>query len=109
MFRNDLATIKRPNKTKIRNEIVFEPIEVYKDIPCHLSIKTLNSVNQSQSTATILHSFELFIDTSLNITILPNDIVSVVTQNGETYELRAGQSHKYNLTTQTTLEEMNIV
>ena len=110
MFRNDLATIKRPTKTKIKNQTVYnEPMVIYENIPCHLSIKSLSAVNQSQSTATVAYSFELFVDTSLNIIIEPNDIVEIVTSQGEEYKLKAGQSHKYNLTTQTTLEDIDIV
>ena len=110
MFRNDLATIKRPTKIKIKNQTVYnEPMVIYENIPCHLSIQALSAVNQSQSTAVVTHSFKLFVDTSLNITIEPNDIVEITTSYGEKYELRAGQSHKYNLTTQTTLEETDIV
>lgn len=106
MFRNDKCTIKRPTKTKINGEVIYLPETViYENVPCHLSVKALSPVNQSQSTATVLLDYVLFIDTKLGITINKNDVI-VVTQgvSGEIIELRAGESHKYPLTTQTHCE-----
>ena len=105
MFRNDRCTIKRPTKTNINGEVIYLPETViYENVPCHLSVKALSPVNQSQSTATVMLDYVLFIDTKLGITINKNDIVEVTTAQGDSYKLRAGESHKYPLTTQTHCE-----
>ena len=106
MFRLDRCTIKRPTKTKVNGEVIYtEPETIYSDIPCHLSVKSLSAVNQSDSTAKVLLDYVLFIDTNLGVTINKNDIIEVVTGMGEqVYKLRAGESKKYPLTTQTHCE-----
>ena len=106
MFRFDKCTIKRPNKTKTNGEVIYgTPTTVYTNIPCHLSVKALSPVNQSQSTATVLLDYVLFIDTRQNVTINKNDIIEVTQGiSGQTIELRAGESQKYPLTIQTHCE-----
>ena len=106
MFRLDRCTIKRPKKTKVNGEVIYtEPEMIYSDIPCHLSVKSLSAVNQSDSTGTVLLDYVLFIDTNLGVTINKNDIIEVITGTGEqVYKLRAGESKKYPLTTQTHCE-----
>lgn len=106
MFRNDRCTIKRPTKTKVNGEVIYLPETViYSNIRCHLSVKALSPVNQSDSTAKVLLDYVLFIDTKQNVTIEKNDVI-VVTQgvSGKTIELRAGESQKYPLTIQTHCE-----
>ena len=103
MFREDLCTIKRPTKTKVNGEVIYgAPTAIYTNIPCHLSVKALSPINQSDSTATVLLDYVLFIDKSQNVTINKNDII-IVTQgvSGQTIELRAGESQQYPLTIQT--------
>lgn len=106
MFRLDRCTIKRPKKTKINGEIIYgTPETIYSDIPCHLSVKSLSAVNQSDSTGTVLLDYVLFIDTNLGVTINKNDIIEVITGTGEqVYNLKAGESKKYPMTTQTHCE-----
>ena len=106
MFRLDRCTIKRPKKTKVNGEVIYtEPETIYSDIPCHLSVKSLSAVNQSDSTGTVLLDYVLFIDTNLGVTINKNDIIEVTTGTGEqVYKLRAGESKKYPMTTQTHCE-----
>jgi hypothetical protein len=105
MFRDARCRIKRPTKTKVNGEVIYLPETViYENVPCHLSVKALSPVNQSDSTATVLLDYVLFIDTKLGITINKNDIVEVTTAQGDSYSLRAGESHKYPLTTQTHCE-----
>lgn len=104
MFRDDRCTIKRPTKTNVNGEVVYLPETViYYNIPCHLSVKALSPINQSDSTATVLLDYVLFIDTNLNITIQKNDVIEV-THSGQTIILRAGESHKYPMTIQTHCE-----
>lgn len=108
MFRTDIATIKRIPRTEIEGETIWgEEETIYKNIPCHLSVKSLSPlspINQTQSTAEVIHSFKLFYDTKLGLTIAPNDKVYVTTQQGQEYDLVAGQSKKYALTTQTSCD-----
>ena len=106
MFRQDKCTIKRPKKTKVNGEVIYgTPEIIYSNIPCHLSVKSLSAVNQSDSTGTVLLDYVLFIDTNLGVTINKNDIIEVTTGTGEqVYKLRAGESKKYPLTTQTHCE-----
>jgi len=107
MFRLDRCTIKRPTKTKVNGEVIYNPESetIYSDIPCHLSVKSLSAVNQSDSTAKVLLDYVLFIDTNLGVTINKNDIIEVITGTGEqVYNLRAGESKKYPMTIQTHCE-----
>lgn len=106
MFRLDRCTIKRPKKTKLNGEVIYtEPETIYSDIPCHLSVKSLSAVNQSDSTGTVLLDYVLFIDSDTGVTINKNDIIEVTTGTGEqVYNLRAGESKKYPMTTQTHCE-----
>lgn len=110
MFRNDRCTISREKEDKVEGEIIYGEDEIVGvDIPCHLSVKSISPVNQSQSTATVMLDYVLYIDTCLGVTILPNDQINVTTAQGQKYELRAGESHKYNLTTQTHCEVVKVV
>lgn len=103
MFRHDKCTIKRPSTTKAKSEVIYgTPSTIYTDIPCHLSVKALSPIEQSQSTATVFLDYVLFIDISQNVTINKNDIIEVTQGvSGQTIELRAGESQKYPLTIQT--------
>lgn len=110
MFRNDVCTIKRPKREVIQNETIWGTPEIIaENVPCHLSVKAISPVNQSQSTATVLLDYVLFIDTVTGITLKTNDIINVTTAQGQQYELRAGESHKYRLTTQTHCEVEKVV
>ena len=110
MFRDDICTIKRPNRTKVKGETIWgEPLLIAENIPCHLSVKSISQTVQSQSTATILYDYTLFIDTSLGVVINANDIIEVTTHHGQVRKLRAGESHIYGLTTQTHCEVDKVV
>ena len=110
MFRNDIFTLKRPKKEIVEGEIIWlDPELIAENIPCHLSVKTISPLNQSQSTATVLYDYVLFYDTALNLTINANDIIEVTTAQGQSYKLRAGESHKYPITTQTHCEVDSVV
>jgi hypothetical protein len=53
----------------------------------------------------VLLDYVLFIDTKLNVTIEKNDVIEVTRGiSGNTIKLRAGESQKYPLTTQTHCE-----
>lgn len=110
MFRADKCTISRELEEIIEGEIIYgDDVIIAVDIPCHLSVKAISPVNQSQSTATVLLDYVLFTQTSLGVTIKPNDKVTVLTAQGQEYKLRAGESHKYGLTTQTHCEVDKVV
>lgn len=108
MFRNDICTIKRQHAEKVNGESVWVTDTVYENVPCHLSVKALSALDQTQSVAKVLLDYTLFIDLSKNVTINKNDIVEVTTGRGDKYELRAGESHKYPLTIQTHCEDNKI-
>lgn len=110
MFRDDRCTIERPVEIEIEGETIgYENEIIAVDIPCHLSVKAISPVNQTQSTATVLLDYVLYIDTKHGVTIQSNDKISVLTVQGQQYELRAGESHKYRLTTQTHCEVVKVV
>ena len=110
MFRDDLFTVKRPKSENVHGEVIWgEPEIIAENIPCHLSVKALSPVNQTQSTASVMYDFTLFYDRSQNVSLNKNDIIEVKTGQGDYYELYAGQSHKYALTVQTHLEKNKIV
>lgn len=110
MFRDDRCTIERPVEIEIEGEAIgYENEIIAVDIPCHLSVESISPVNQTQSTATVLLDYVLYIDTKHGVTIQSNDKISVLTAQGQQYELRAGESHKYRLTTQTHCEVVKIV
>ena len=109
MFREDVCTIKRAYIENIQGEEVYgDPVIVYDNVPCHLSVQSISPVNQTQSTATVLLDYTLFVDTNLGVTINPNDYIYITTSQGQKYELRAGESHKYRLTTQTHCEKVKV-
>lgn len=108
MFRNDICTIRRPIAEKINGETIWSEEIVYENIPCHLSVKALSALNQTQSTATVLLDYVLFIDLKEGVTINKNDIIDVTTGRGDKYELKAGESHKYPLTIQTHCEDNKV-
>lgn len=110
MFRNDKFTLYRPKKEIVEGEQIWlDPELIAENIPCHLSVKAISPLNQSQSTATVLYDYVLFYDTALNLTINANDIIEVTTAQGQSYRLRAGESHKYPITTQTHCEDDSVV
>lgn len=110
MFREDRCTIEREKKEIIEGEIIFGDDEIIAaDIPCHLSVQSISPVNQTQSIATVQLDYLLYIDTKHGITINANDKIYVTTAQGQKYELRAGESHKYKLTTQTHCEVIKVV
>lgn len=107
MFRNDICTIKRRLKAVVEGETLWGDYKtIAADIPCHLSVKAISALNQSQSTATVMYDFTLFYDTSLSIDLQPNDVIFVKTAQGQEYKLTAGESRQYYLTTQTHCEEL---
>lgn len=110
MFRDDKCTIIRPVEIEEQGETIgWEDALIAEDIPCHLSVKAISPVNQTQSTATVLYDYVLFLDTKNGVTIQANDKIKVTTAQGQYYELRAGESHKYRLTTQTHCEVVKVV
>lgn len=110
MFRHDLCTIKRPKKIKYKGETTYgTPEVIYVAVPCHLSVRSLSPIMQSESTATVLLDYVLFIDTCENVTIEKNDIIEVTQGvSGKTIELRAGESQKYPFTIQTHCEKNKV-
>lgn len=111
MFRSDKFTLKRPVAIVVEGETIWSdtPELIAENISCHLSVKAISPLNQSQSTATVLYDYVLFYDTALNLTINANDIIEVTTAQGQSYRLRAGESHKYPITTQTHCEDDSVV
>ncbi len=110
MFRDDICSIERPVEIEEEGETIGWTDEIVAiDIPCHLSVESISPANQTQSTATVLLDYTLYFDTNLNITIESNDKIIVTTAQGQVYELSAGESHKYRLTTQTHCEVVKVV
>ncbi|MCM1338793.1 MAG: hypothetical protein NC191_03890 [Muribaculaceae bacterium] len=110
MFRDDRCSIERPVQIKEEGETIgWQDDLIAVDLPCHLSVQSISPVNQSQSTATVLLDYVLYIDTKHGVTIQSNDKITVTTAQGQQYQLRAGESHKYRLTTQTHCEILKVV
>lgn len=102
MFRNDRCSIERPVEIKEEGEIIgWQDDLIAVCLPCHLSVLSKNAVVQTQSTATVLLDYVLYIDKKHGVTIQANDKILVTTVQGQKYELRAGERHKYRFTTQT--------
>lgn len=107
--KRDKCTIKRPVSEKIEGETVWlEPQIIKSDVPCLLTVKGLANTVQSDSTASVVYSYLLFLDTKSGVTIEPNDIIEVTTALGQSYKARAGQSFKYPTTIQTQLEDVSV-
>lgn len=110
MFRDDRCKIERMVDVVIEGEVIDHiPETVATDIPCHLSVESISPVNQTQSTATILLDYVLYTDTKLGLDIKGNDKIYVTTAQGQKYELKAGESHRYKMTTQTHCEVIDVV
>lgn len=110
MFRDDRCSIERPVEVVEEGETIgWQDYIIAVDVPCHLSVLSKSAVVQTQSTATVLLDYVLYIDTKHGVTIQSNDKITVTTAEGQYYELRAGESHKYRLTTQTHCEVTKVV
>lgn len=110
MFRDDICSIERPVEIKEEGETIgWQDDIIAIDLPCHLSVLSKSAVVQTQSTATVLLDYVLYIDTIHGVTIQTNDKIRVTTAQGQKYELRAGESHKYRFTTQTHCEVTKVV
>lgn len=110
MFRDDICSIERPVEIKEEGETIgWQDDIIAIDLPCHLSVLSKSAVVQTQSTATVLLDYVLYIDTKHGVTIQGNDKIMVTTAQGQKYELRAGESHKYRFTTQTHCEVTKVV
>jgi len=108
--KRDKCTIKRPAKTIVEGETIWgESVIIAENLPCLLTVKGINGVNQTQCTANVMYTFLLFTDTKDGITINPNDTIEVTTHEGQYYKLKAGQSMIYPTTTQTTVEVQQVV
>lgn len=109
MFREDVCSIERPIEIEEEGETIGYTDEIIAiELPCHLSVQSISPINQSDSTATVLLDYVLYIDTIHGVTIQANDKIKVTTAQGQYYELRAGESHKYRLTTQTHCEVIKV-
>jgi hypothetical protein len=89
MFRDDRCTIKRPIAIEEEGETIgYDEEIVAVDLPCHLSVQSISAVNQTQSTASVLLDYVLYIDTKHKISIKPNDeiIVTVIATGFEDEE-----------------------
>ncbi len=110
MFRDDICSIERPVEIKEEGETIgWQDDIIAVDVPCHLSVLSKSPVVQTQSTATVLLDYVLYIDTKHGITIQTNDKIRVRTAQGQQYELKAGESHQYRFTTQTHCEVTKVV
>lgn len=110
MFRDARCSIERPVHRKEEGETIGWDVDIVAvDVPCHLSVLSKSAVVQTQSTATVFLDYVLYIDTKHGITIQANDTIRVTTAEGQEYELKAGESHKYRLTTQTHCEVVKVV
>ena len=97
MFRDDRCTIKRPIAIEEEGETIGYDEEIIAvDVPCHLSVQSISAVNQTQSTASVLLDYVLYIDTKHKISIKPNDEIIVTTKFNQVYELRA-DSKNYSM------------
>ena len=109
MFRNDRATIKRLVETKTAGEWSSVPTCIYSNIPCHLAVRTLNDVAQSDSIGEIVLDFQLFVDTIKKYDLQINDIAEVTTAQGQKFTLYVGEGFIYPLTSQYQLKRDKIV
>ena len=110
MFRQDKCTIRRPEIININGEDIHNAdVVIYRNIPCHLSVKAISPVMQTQLVANVLYDYTLFIDVNSGVDILPNDLIEVTTHAGKVHNLRAGESQTYNMTIQTHCEVNKIV
>ncbi|OPA76626.1 ABC transporter ATP-binding protein [Paenibacillus selenitireducens] len=71
----DLATIKRWEKTKVNGETKFDWVVKLMDVPCRLSQKALASNGQTETTNQIAYETKLFI--SPDIEIKQGDLIEV--------------------------------
>jgi len=69
--------------TKPNGSTGFEEVTVLENQPCKLSFETLQSVNQSETTARLVQSTKLFLDNAVEIK--PNSKITVQ-HSGRTFE-----------------------
>lgn len=108
MFRNDFLTVKRENYTVVDNLATKSYETIYENIPCHLSVNLNNTAN-IQNTPYINAEFTIYLNADEKIQIKENDKLFVVTPQNRTYELIAGETKTYNLTTQIKCRQEKII
>lgn len=109
MLRADKLTVKRLIETKLNGEWSSVEEVVYSNIPCHLAVRSLDDVQQTQSRGVTPLDFKLFLDTAQKVKLQLNDIAEVKTSQGQAYTLWVGEGFIYPLTSQYQLKRDKIV
>ncbi len=109
MFKDDRLTVKREHYELIEGEAIYSnPVVVFEDIPCHLSV-SLNNTTKINSAPFLESEYTLFLDYDPNININKNDILLVKTSKNEHYKLFAGDIKAYNHSIQIKCKQQKII
>lgn len=109
MFRYDKLSVQRENYSLISGERVYlTPEIIAENIPCHLSVN-LNNPTKINGAPYLISEFKLFLNSDLKINIKENDKLTVMTEQGQRYELYAGEIKIYNKTTQIKCKKEKII
>lgn len=101
---NDLMTVSRQTASVDEEGADdYTVSDVYTDIPCHLGIYEISLTGDQTDRADKLKQ-SLRIDCSPEYEILANDILTVKTEAGDTFVLRAGKPFRYDTHTEINAE-----
>lgn len=92
----DKVTVKR--QIGITDDIgadVYDIVEVYTDIPCRLGQQGTTGMNGGESDRAFSITDHLRLSVSSELEILPNDILTVTTGQGQVFTMRAQEPFKY--------------
>ena len=92
----DKVTVKR--QIGITDDIgadVYDIVDVYTDVPCRLGQQGTSGMNGGESDRAFSITDHLRLSVSSELEILPSDILTVTTGQGQVYTMRAQEPFKY--------------
>ena len=92
----DKVTVKR--QIGITDDIgadVYDIVDVYTDVPCRLGQQGTNGMNGGEADRAFNITDHLRLSVSSELEILPSDILTVTTGQGQVFTMRAQEPFKY--------------
>lgn len=92
----DKVTVKR--QIGITDDIgaaVYDIVDVYTDVPCRLGQQGTSGMNGGESDRAFSITDHLRLSVSSELEILPSDILTVTTGQGQVFTMRAQEPFKY--------------
>lgn len=101
IFWQDKATVERQTISTGQYFSKNATKTIYKNIPCHLAVKSLDRIKDRRQATSLDYEYVLFCAPRYIFNL--NDKIKITRPTGEVLELYAGQAHKYRETCQVDL------